>query len=351
MRLFLALVILSVSLGAVNAKESYPECLDKFPIIKGAWITNQGEISTDTLKAFNRLNFLGAFALYGRKATDLEGCKDGQATVSTSLFDSFSEDDKGFIGCSLRLFNNSWCGAKNQLSALPSFYLSAIKSVQQKYSEEAELSDIYFTYPLLAINEVIRGNLTTAREKLQKIKSPCSEEVYNGTTHPAKAGGCWKRFDESPFQDPGRMYGTLDDINEIIEDQGIVYETGKYDEIRMQSTKFKGTKVKFKITVMTAYPGEQSNYINAYVGSFSTQPQMYSRPGPRFGEMFTELDEISSREDSPRVIIRVPESLSGGLARLTMGDIITIKGKANGLKIWSAEVGRVPLITAEKIVE
>jgi hypothetical protein len=319
--------------------------IEDFPGLKGYWI-HGSSTSVDTIKTFNRLNYAGALVLLsGLQSTKAE-CKKGTLITSTLLWNTLDENEKDFAFDVLGLTMMK-CKATKPIPVLPPTYLSTLKKVEQLYTANTDKRDIYFMYPLLAAANMINGSEKAAKNILSKIQTSCDSE---GQVHSARTGECWQTFDDSLLENSERIYAMLDDIREIIESHGVYYEKGLYEKIRLQSQEYKGKSVEFTITISSIFPGIKENYIGGYVGSFSSKPQMHSQPGPSFGTMYTEFDEETSKQSTSRIKIGVPSLLSDVLTNLKQGDIITVKGKANGLSLWNENIGYVPLVSAEKVV-
>ena len=285
----------------------------EFPGLNGYWVS--GSTSVYTLKVFNKLNFIATFILLSGNSRNKTVCKEGAMTANTEMWNSFDENEQKFAFDILGLTTIRCCAPK-PIPVLPPVYLSTLKKVERLYATKDDKRDMYFIYPLLAMAHIIEGEENVARETLKKMKTSCDSE---GALFVARAGDCWKAFDESYIvQDPPKIYHMLDDINEIIENHGVSYETGLYDTIKLQSKKYKGTGVEFVITIFDIKPGENNNYIRGFLGSFSGK---------------SEFDKESSNRDASHILIDVPEKLSDKLISLRPGDIVTIKGKASGLMV------------------
>lgn len=322
------------------------DILEDFPGLKGYWI-HGSSTSIDTLRVFNMISFAGTLSLLSSKQVTKEECKRGEGSVSKEIWGSLSLNEQDFYYSVGRL-TMLRCKATKPTPVLPPVYLSALKRAEQLYAANSDKSDIYFIYPLLAMTYLIDGNENAARDILKKIKAPCGSM---GTHSPAfQTGDCWKTFSEFTFKDTWpKIYAMLDDINEMIENHGVYYTPGMYNKLKLQSKEYKGTAVEFIITISDIYPGEKENYINGYVGSFSSEQQRHYLNGSSIATMYSKFDEETSKPNTSRITISAPPLLSDILSNLKVGNIITVKGKANGLTLWNEYIGHVPLVTAVKI--
>jgi len=322
------------------------DIVEDFPGLKGYWIQGSST-SIDTLRAFNTINFAGTLSLLSSKQVTKEECKRGKGSVSEEIWDSLSLNEQDFCYSVGRLAMLR-CKATKPIPVLPPVYLSALKRVEQLYAANSDKGDIYFVYPLLAMSYLIDGDENAARDILKKIKAPCGSMGTHSPTF--QTGDCWKTFNEFTFKDTWpKIYTMLDDINEMIENHGVYYTPDMYNKLKLQSKVYKGTAVEFTITISDIYPGEKENYINGYVGSFSSEQQRHYLNGSSIATMYSKFDEETSNPNTSRITISAPPLLSEILSNLKVGDIITVKGKANGLTLWNEYVGHVPLVTAVKI--